>query len=107
VLASLNGLLVEGVGDIVEGVDVVLLNGAHWVGLGTEKTVLHIAVQSLSGSGGKEGLDNSVGLDVVEGEKRSGFADLERDELLVGRHASPQFEAVLFDGGGFRELVLG
>jgi len=97
-LTSLNGLLLEGVGHVVEGVDVVALKGTLRVGLGTKGTVLDVLVHVLGGGRGEDHASQQVGLHVLELEDRVGLVDLDGDELLVGGHASLDHELSLLDG---------
>ena len=105
-LTSLDGLLVEGVGDVVEGVDVVALKGTLRVGLGAEKTVLDVLVDGLRSSGWEDGADQLVGFHVLELEDRVGLVDLDGDKLLVRGHASLDLEFSLLDGRGLRVGIL-
>jgi hypothetical protein len=86
VVAVRGDLGVEAVGDVVEGVDLVSLNGARGLGVDTENAITDVVSQALGGSEGKEGTDESVGTDGTEGETGVGLGDGNINEVLAWSH---------------------
>ena len=99
-LASMDSLRVERVSDIVEGADIVLLEGASGVSLSAEKTELDVLEHGLGSSGWEDNAGQLVGLHVLELEDGVGLVDVDRDKLLIRGHASLDLELALLDGGG-------
>lgn len=97
VVASLGGLWIEPVGDIVEGGDVFVLESAHGLGVGSEDSVTDVVEERLGGGEGEDLLDDTSSLDVLELKDVVVFGDEDAEVLLVGGEPDLEVDLSLGD----------
>jgi len=68
---------------VVEGVDLVSLNGAEGLGVITESTVLEVLGKALGGGEGKDGLEESARADAAEGKTGVGLRESHVNKVLA------------------------